>query len=92
MDTDCKREIKNNTQFLLKIAEIPVGGTAASTFKYVPPYAGRGTLLAKFSSKELDDVDGFMHYEIQPRPEDVINNSHRRSGSNIIIRRSDVIP
>ncbi|KAM7354036.1 transglutaminase isoform 1-T1 [Cochliomyia hominivorax] len=75
-----------------KIAEIPVGGTAASTFKYTPPYAGRGTLLAKFSSKELDDVDGFTHYEIKPRPEDIINNEHRRSSSNIIRRRSDVIP
>lgn len=67
-----------------------MGGTAASTFKYIPPYAGRGTLLAKFSSKELDDVDGFMHYEIQPRPEDVIMNVNRNS--NIIRRRTDVLP
>ncbi|XP_005181682.2 annulin isoform X2 [Musca domestica] len=73
-----------------KIAEIPVGGTAASTFKYTPPYAGRGTLLAKFSSKELDDVDGFMHYEIKPRPEDVIMNNN--SSNTIIRRRTDVIP
>ncbi|XP_073827498.1 transglutaminase isoform X2 [Musca autumnalis] len=73
-----------------KIAEIPVGGTAASTFKYIPPYAGRGTLLAKFSSKELDDVDGFMHYEIKPRPEDIIMNNN--SSNTIIRRRTDVIP
>ncbi|EDV31392.1 uncharacterized protein Dana_GF14572, isoform A [Drosophila ananassae] len=75
-----------------KIAEIPVGGTAAATFKYTPPYAGRGTMLAKFTSKELDDVDGYKHYEIEPRPEDLLqpNGSHRRS--NIIRRRTDVIP
>ncbi|XP_064537727.1 annulin [Drosophila montana] len=75
-----------------KIAEIPVGGTAAATFKYVPPYAGRGTMLAKFSAKELDDVDGYKHYEIEPRPGDVLqpNGSHR--SSNIIRRRTDVIP
>ncbi|XP_067624559.1 annulin isoform X2 [Eurosta solidaginis] len=73
-----------------KIAEIPVGGTAASTFKYIPPYAGLGTILAKFICKELDDVDGYTHYEIEPRPEDIINNETRRS-HNIIRRRTDVI-
>ncbi|EDV59286.1 annulin isoform X1 [Drosophila erecta] len=74
-----------------KIAEIPVGGTAAATFKYTPPYAGRGTMLAKFTSRELDDVDGYRHYEIEPRPEDLLqpNGSHR--SSNIIRRRTDVI-
>ncbi|ALC38660.1 Tg [Drosophila busckii] len=74
-----------------KIAETPVGGTAAATFKYVPPYAGRGTLVAKFTAKELEDVDGYKHYEIEPRPEDVLqpNASHR--SSNIIRRRTDVI-
>ncbi|XP_030383755.1 annulin isoform X2 [Scaptodrosophila lebanonensis] len=75
-----------------KIAEIPVGGTAASTFKYVPPYAGRGTLLAKFNSKELDDVDGYMHYEIEPRPGDILHSSGTSRMSNIIRRRTDVIP
>jgi len=75
----------------LQIAEIPVNGVAAATFKYTPPYAGRGTMLAKFTSKELDDVDGYKHYEIEPRPEDLLqpNGSHR--SSNIIRRRTDVI-
>lgn len=67
-----------------------MGGTAASTFKYVPPYAGRGTLLAKFNCKELDDVDGYTHYEIEPRPEDIISNGTHQS-HNIIRRRTDVI-
>ncbi|XP_016981656.2 annulin-like [Drosophila rhopaloa] len=51
----------------LKVIEVPVGGTAAGTFKYTPPYAGRGTLLAKFTSKELDDVSGYKHYEVEPQ-------------------------
>lgn len=69
-----------------------MGGTAAATFKYTPPYAGRGTLLGNFTCKELTDVDGYRHYEIEPRPGDVLqpNGSHR--SSNIIRRRTDVIP
>ena len=74
----------------LQIAEIPVAGTGASTFKYNPPYAGRGTLVAKFNSKELDDVDGFIALEILPRPGDIILNG--TTLTNEIIVRSDVIP
>ncbi|XP_055683515.1 annulin isoform X2 [Lutzomyia longipalpis] len=75
-----------------KIAEVPIDGTAAATFKYTPPYAGRGALAAKFTSKELDDVDGFLAFETQPRPEDVLmsNGSHPRM--NEVISRRDVIP
>lgn len=73
-----------------KIAEVPVDGTAAATFKYIPPFAGRGTLAAKFTSKELDDVDGFLAFEIQPRPEDLINGHHPRM--NEVVARRDVIP
>uniref|UniRef100_A0A1A9WAJ9 protein-glutamine gamma-glutamyltransferase n=1 Tax=Glossina brevipalpis TaxID=37001 RepID=A0A1A9WAJ9_9MUSC len=72
-----------------RIAEIPVNGTAASTFKYVPPYAGRASLLAKFSCKELDDVDGYTYYEVNPHPDDIINPY--RPTHNIIRRRNDVI-
>ncbi|XP_052850982.1 annulin-like [Drosophila gunungcola] len=52
------------TPLKLKVAEITVGGIAAATFKYTPPYAGRGTLLAKFNAKELEDVSGYKHYEV----------------------------
>lgn len=77
--------------FFLQIAEIPVGGTTSATFKYTPPFAGRGALVAKFSSKELDDVDGFIGYEVAPRPEDVlIENANRVPGR--YIERRDVIP
>ncbi|KAH8353156.1 hypothetical protein KR084_009309, partial [Drosophila pseudotakahashii] len=74
-----------------KMGDIAVGHAVGVTFKYTPPYAGSGTMVAKFTSKELDDVDGYKHYEIEPRPEDLLqpNGSHRRS--NIIRRRTDVI-
>lgn len=74
---------------VFKIAEIPIGGTAASTFKLIPPYAGRAAIVAKFQCKELDDVDGFLAFEVQPRPEDVLMNGNT---SNEIISRTDVIP
>lgn len=73
-----------------KIAEVPIGGTAAATFKFTPPYSGRGTFAAKFTSKELDDVDGFLAFEMQPRPEDVLTENGNRS-YNEVISRTDVI-
>lgn len=57
---------------ILKVSEIPAGGTGVATFKYTPPWAGRCSLVAKFYAKELSDVDGFLAYEVRPRPEDVI--------------------
>lgn len=78
------------SQVLLKIAEVPVGGTTSATFKYTPPYAGRAALAAKFSSKDLDDVDGFLAYEVEPRPEDIIMET--RNDINKYIERRDVIP
>lgn len=60
--------------FLEQISEIPVGGTAASTFKYRPPYAGQGTLIAKFTSLQLQDVDGFVVYEIPAANVEEISN------------------
>ncbi|XP_055376367.1 annulin isoform X2 [Condylostylus longicornis] len=74
---------------LFKIAEIPVGGTGAATFKFTPPYAGRGTLVAKFDSKDLDDVDGFLAFEVEPRPGDVLTNG--ATFTNEIVIRTDVI-
>lgn len=76
-------------QVLLKIAEVPVGGTTSATFKYTPPYAGRAALAAKFYCKELDDVDGYLAYEVAPRPEDVLMESKE---TNKYVERRDVIP
>lgn len=72
---------------------MPIGATTSATFKYTPPFAGRAALVAKFSCKELDDVDGFLAYEVQPRPEDVLIESNEINGGyNRRIERRDIIP
>lgn len=76
--------------FIEQIPEVPVDGTGSATFKYVPPYAGRGTLAAKFFSKELNDVDGFLSFQIEPRPSDVYMNGHTQPRDHIV--RTNVIP
>lgn len=68
--------------------EIPVRAIAEGKFKVTPPWAGRHTIVAKFDSKELDDVDGFLAFEAQPKPEDVIE----KVDNNVIVRRTDVVP
>ncbi|GAB0089081.1 annulin [Sergentomyia squamirostris] len=75
-----------------KIAEVPIDGTAAATFKFTPPFAGRGALAAKFTSKDLDDVDGFLAFETRPRPEDVLMTNGSHYGMNDIISRRNIIP
>lgn len=70
---------------------MPAGGTASATFKYSAPYAGRATFAARFNCKELDDCDGFLAFEIAPRPEDIIIGTDGRHSNEIFIRR-DVIP
>ncbi|XP_036678620.3 annulin-like [Drosophila suzukii] len=50
-----------------KIGETAVGEKAVATFKYTPPYAGRGVMVVKFHSMELDDVDGYINYDVAPR-------------------------
>ena len=75
---------------LTQIAEVPIAGTTSATFKYTPPYSGRASLIAKFVSKELDDVDGFLAYEVKPRPEDIIIENGNRIQP--YIERRDVIP
>lgn len=74
----------------LKVPEIPVGGEASATFEFIPPYSGRGTFAAKFTSKELDDVDGFLAFEMQPRPEDILTPNWNRDYNNVI-SRTDVV-
>lgn len=70
---------------------MPVDGTASATFKYRPTYAGRATFAAKFYSKELNDVDGFAAFEVEPRDGDrYLNGSHRRPNEYIV--RTNVIP
>lgn len=39
---------------------------AKITFKLKPPTEGRQTIVAKFTSNELDDVDGFLNFMVSP--------------------------
>ncbi|XP_016968472.1 annulin-like [Drosophila biarmipes] len=54
------------TPLIFKVGETPASDKAVATFKYVPPYAGRGVMVVKFHSMELDDVDGYINYNIAP--------------------------
>ncbi|XP_065095331.1 annulin-like isoform X1 [Ochlerotatus camptorhynchus] len=72
---------------IFKHSEIAVGETISNTFSLTPEFAGRATIAAKFTSKELDDVDGFLAFEAKPRPEDVL----METTENAIIARTDVI-
>ncbi|KAK6623188.1 hypothetical protein RUM43_009040 [Polyplax serrata] len=46
---------------------------ARVSFTLVPQTDGRQTIVAKFLSKELDDVDGFLNFMVSPMKNDVIN-------------------
>ncbi|XP_014288385.1 annulin [Halyomorpha halys] len=51
---------------------------AKADFKIIPPTSGKGVIVAKFSSKELDDVDGFINFQIReknPANNGVTNNA-----------------
>lgn len=45
------------------------GDFATATIKLTPPYSGRHTIAAKFVSKEMNDVDGFLAFMVQPKSE-----------------------
>lgn len=79
-----------DTALEFKVPEVEVGAAAEATFEFVPPYSGRGTFAAKFTSKELDDVDGFLAFEMQPRPEDILTPNWNRDYNNVI-SRTDVV-
>lgn len=62
-------------QLKLKIkSDIPPGGKAQGQFKFIPPYPGRQNLAAKFESKELDDVDGFLNFMVEASKEEQDNS------------------
>lgn len=43
------------------------GDEATATFKLTPKFDGRATIAAKFVSKELEDVDGFLNFMVEPK-------------------------
>lgn len=58
-------------QLELKIGYTVESGLKANAgFKFTPPKSGRNTIVAKFTSKELDDVDGFLNFMVEPSKEE----------------------
>ncbi|GLG96849.1 Annulin [Gryllus bimaculatus] len=53
------------SQLKIKLKEnVGVNGESSATFKFIPPYDGKATLVTKFSSSEINDVDGFLNFMI----------------------------
>lgn len=48
---------------------IAPGALATAEFRLTPPWAGRHQISAKFNSKELKDVDGFLSFKVEVPPE-----------------------
>ncbi|XP_076166822.1 transglutaminase isoform X2 [Ptiloglossa arizonensis] len=54
-------------QMKLKLTEtVEVNALAECIFSMVPKREGRATIAAKFYSKELEDVDGFINFMVKP--------------------------
>ncbi|XP_071448143.1 annulin-like isoform X2 [Hetaerina americana] len=54
-------------QLKIKMAQdIPPGGDASASFNITPTFHGQKTIAAKFTSKELEDVDGYLVIKIAP--------------------------
>lgn len=60
---------------------------AETRFAYKPQYVGSAKLVGKFTSKEMDDVDGFRMFEFAPKPDDILMTET----NNDVITRTDVI-
>ncbi|CAH0748849.1 unnamed protein product [Diatraea saccharalis] len=60
LDTQLKIELKEN---------VAPGATATAQFQLTPPWAGRHQISAKFDSKEMHDVDGFLSFKVAMQPE-----------------------
>lgn len=66
---------------------MPPKSFAETRFAYKPPYVGTAKLVGKFTSKEMDDVDGYRTFEIAPKPEDVL----MPEVNNETISKTDII-
>ncbi|KAJ8680712.1 hypothetical protein QAD02_016499 [Eretmocerus hayati] len=56
-------------QMKLKLFDnVEVGGDAVCRFSMIPEFVGRATIAAKFYSKDLDDVDGYLSILVKHRP------------------------
>ncbi|RZF45384.1 hypothetical protein LSTR_LSTR002827 [Laodelphax striatellus] len=43
----------------------------SAPFKMIPMFPGRATIVVKFTSKELDDVDGFLNFMVHDKPSEL---------------------
>ncbi|XP_057325796.1 annulin-like isoform X1 [Microplitis mediator] len=48
--------------------DVPPGEKVSCKFSMIPKFSGRSTIVAKFYSKELDDVDGFVNFMVLDAP------------------------
>ncbi|XP_017755331.1 PREDICTED: annulin [Eufriesea mexicana] len=54
-------------QLKVKLTDpVEVGAHAECSFSMEPKFQGRATIAAKFYSKELEDVDGFVNFMVKP--------------------------
>ncbi|KAL7036304.1 hypothetical protein ACKWTF_008773 [Chironomus riparius] len=73
---------------ILKVPDILPKTVTETRFAYKPSYVGSAKLVAKFTSKEMDDVDGFRVFEVAPKPEDVLMDP---IDNDTIISESDIV-
>lgn len=67
-------------------SNVPVGGIASGQFSFVPPKTGRATIAAKFTCKEMDDVDGFLFLLVEPEKSE---NGTPSETTTITVERTD---
>ncbi|XP_068621101.1 annulin-like isoform X2 [Battus philenor] len=60
LDKQLKIELNEN---------VPPGEFATAHFKLTPPWGGRHQISAKFTSKEIQDIDGFRSFIVAPPAE-----------------------
>lgn len=54
-------------QVKIRLTEsVAVNGIAECSFSMEPRREGRATIAAKFYSKELEDVEGFINFMVEP--------------------------
>lgn len=70
-----------------QVPDIPPKTFAETRFVFKPTYVGSVKFVAKFTSKEMDDVDGFRVFEVAPKPDDIL----MPEASNETVSRTDVI-
>ncbi|XP_043667444.1 annulin isoform X1 [Vespula pensylvanica] len=62
-------------QLKIKLSEpVEVDADAECSFSMTPKQEGRATIAAKFYSKELEDVDGFVNFMVKPTKESLSND------------------